>query len=195
MLDCTRKNLGHARTPHAALRNTTAHAFCNLEYWLSPWLVAIRSLYSAPSKVYKIVIVPRAAWISGNTLDCYHNFLGSASEVMITVSGIPDITCRRYYNYYLIQEEVLKYKRFPNQERDPKVSIILLFYFIISSLEIPEDEQHCQQCGRKYKEKDSHLWVGCEMEGCWRWWHYTCVNLPRLPVEDETWICPVCQHW
>ncbi len=36
------------------------------------------------------------------------------------------------------------------------------------------------------------LWVGCEGKACWRWWHYPCVGLPRLPKDNETWICPIC---
>ena len=57
---------------------------------------------------------------------------------------------------------------------------------------IPQDELHCQHCGQKYTEKESYLWIGCESHGCWRWWHYTCVHLPCLPADNETWICPVC---
>ena len=55
-------------------------------------------------------------------------------------------------------------------------------------------EEKCQKCGKWYEDDDEEVketWIGCD--NCWRWYHYTCVDLLVKPSEDEYWCCHQCK--
>lgn len=51
-----------------------------------------------------------------------------------------------------------------------------------------EDEDHCQLCREEYNESEEEDWMGCS--GCWRWYHYYCLQLDEIP--DTDWFCTQC---
>lgn len=56
--------------------------------------------------------------------------------------------------------------------------------------DVIEDEKHCQICGALFEEWDEESHLGCD--GCWRWVHYYCAGLDKMPEEEEEWLCHVC---
>lgn len=59
-----------------------------------------------------------------------------------------------------------------------------------------EDETVCQGCGGHYEDDDEQSqagWIGCDEQGCWRWYHYWCVGHLEMPDPKLHWICPSCK--
>lgn len=43
-----------------------------------------------------------------------------------------------------------------------------------------EDDEICEKCKRKYvegKEKEDVMWIGCDFDGCNKWYHSDCVDM------------------
>ena len=56
-----------------------------------------------------------------------------------------------------------------------------------------EDESVCQGCGGHYDDDDPDAqeeWIGCDEQGCWRWYHYWCAGDLDMPDPKLKWICP-----
>ncbi|XP_064407563.1 uncharacterized protein LOC135352321 [Halichondria panicea] len=100
-------------------------------------------------------------------------------------TSISSITQRAHQDPPMLE---LQQKVSPEQQ----ITAIEVVDSVIKLKKIPEDEKHCQQCGGKFTKKGKGMWVGCEADSCWRWYHYTCVGLKELPFESQVWICPSC---
>jgi hypothetical protein len=55
-----------------------------------------------------------------------------------------------------------------------------------------DEEDNSLYC---YCQKQSYgNMVACENEDCkFQWFHVDCLNLKKMPAEDEDWYCPDCR--
>ena len=55
-----------------------------------------------------------------------------------------------------------------------------------------EDTDHCFTCGDVCIDTEVREWVGCD--SCYRWYHFKCAGLKRLPKKAEQFVCHICQN-
>ena len=55
---------------------------------------------------------------------------------------------------------------------------------------IARSKNICQGCGGYYQSSQSEKWVGCDY--CWRWWHISCLKLPKGANLDDL-KCNICR--
>ena len=54
------------------------------------------------------------------------------------------------------------------------------------------DENTCQGCGNQYDD-DDEAWIGCDVIGCCRWYHYWCAGYRKKPRKTTKFICTHCK--
>jgi len=53
-----------------------------------------------------------------------------------------------------------------------------------------DDKRYCFCDQRSYGEM-----VACENDDCpYQWFHTGCLNMKKVPDEDEEWYCPTCRE-
>ena len=65
-----------------------------------------------------------------------------------------------------------------------------------------EDDEICEKCMRKFVEGKEHLeitWIGCDYDGCSKWYHSLCVGMTNEDCKireekNESWFCTEFCH-
>lgn len=60
-----------------------------------------------------------------------------------------------------------------------------------------DDDEICEKCMRKFVEGKEHLeitWIGCDYDGCSKWYHSFCVGMTnedckKREDQNENWFC------